>query len=542
MPDQPLAPFDVCIAGSGLYGSVLATILASQGLNVLILEPGRHPRFSLGEALLPQSAIWPFMLAERYGVPEIGHLSHADRIVDHVTPACGLKHSIGFAHHTEGKPLDPAHLQQLVPPDLPFYSESHLYREEVDHFMLRTAAEYGAQLHEDCAIETVEFDEDGVSVSTSLGEFRASYYVDASGRGSKLVEQMGLREGAPESAHHARAIFAHVEGLKPMDGILESPSNGRRLHEGTFHHVFEGGWMWVIPFDNFDRSTSTLASVGLMLDPRVHPERSDLDAEAEFMDIVSRFPDMARHMEGIRASRPFTRTDRLQYSSTGAVGDRFLLSPSTYGFIDALYSNGLVHTFESVHFAAHHLLSAFGVVEGAVAEGDFSASSFVAIDRLHRRQWIGAERMVSGAYKAMRDADTWRAWTQHWLAQVLFGDLWLQRACFHYFASRDASCFDAFLREERPGVAAPLSLEKRRLLDDLNDLLDREAGADALFARIRQETWLPRHVYDWGNPEARSVDFSRPEVVGAFLEWGFTASPEPLRTGLFDFPLPEAMA
>ena len=116
--------------------------------------------------------------------------------------------------------------------------------------------------------------------------------------------------------------------------------------------------MWVIPFDNFERSTSNVASVGLMLDPRVHPEREDLDAEAEFMDIVSRFPDMARHMEGIQAVRPFTRTDRLQYSAITSVGDRFLLSPSTYGFIDALYSNGLVHTFESIHFAAHHLLSA----------------------------------------------------------------------------------------------------------------------------------------------------------------------------------------
>ena len=150
--------------------------------------------------------------------------------------------------------------------------------------------------------------------------------------------------------------------------------------------------------------------------------------------------------------------------------------------------------------------------------------------------------MISGAYKAMRDADTWRAWTQYWLAQVLFGDLWLQRACFHYFATGDARGFDAFLEEERPGVSAPLGLEKRHLLDDLNALLDAGAEAEALFARLAREEWLPRHVYDWGNPEARSIDFSRPDVVGPLIEWGFTASPEPLRKGLFDFPLPEAMA
>ena len=542
MPDQHLASYDVCIAGSGLYGSVLACILAKQGLDVLILEPGRHPRFSLGEALLPQSAIWPFMLSERYGVPEIGHLSHADRIVDHVTPSCGLKHSIGFVHHTAGEPVKDNDLQQLIPPHLPFYSESHLFREEVDHFMVRTAAEYGAQLREDCSIDAVNFSEDGVSIETSEGAFQAAYYVDASGRQSTLVRQLGLRDGAPDAALHSRAIFAHVEGLRPMDDILSAPSQGRRLHDGTFHHVFEGGWMWVIPFDNFERSSSTLASVGLMLDPRVHPERSDLDAEAEFHEIVSRFPDMARHMEGVRTVRPFTRTGRLQYAANQSVGDRFLLSPSTYGFIDALYSNGMVHTFESIHFAAHHLLCAFGKAEGSVAPGDFSAAAFVAIDHLHRRQWIGADQMISGAYKAMAKADTWKAWTQYWLAQVLFGDLWLQRACFHYFGSGDPSVFDAFLEEERPGVAAPLGPNKARLLEDLVQLLDRGAPAEALYARLAEEDWLPRHVYDWGSPEARSIDFSRPDVVGPLLEWGFTASPEPLREGLFDFPLPEAMA
>lgn len=533
---------DVCIAGSGLYGSTLACILAKHGLDVLILEPGRHPRFSLGEALLPQSAIWPFMLSERYGIPEIGHLSHADRIVDHVTPSCGLKHSIGFVHHSEGVPLDHAHLQQLVPPHLPFYSESHLYREEVDHFMVKAAAGYGAQLLEDCAMDSVDVHADGVSISTSQGEFSADYYVDASGRGSTLVKQLGLRDGAPEAVHHARAIFTHVEGLRPMDDLLPAPSEGRRLHDGTFHHMFNGGWMWVIPFDNFERSNSNVASIGLMLDPRIHPEQDDLDAEAEFHHIVSRFPDLARHMEGIRPCRKFTRTGRLQYSASTSVGDRFFLSPSTFGFVDALYSNGLVHTFESVHFAAHHLLSAFGVAEGQVAKGDFSAAAFSAMDALHQRQWKGADRMISGAYKAMAKADTWCAWTQYWLAQVLFGDLWLQRSCFHHFGSGDAGVYDAFLSEERPGAAAPLAREKEQLLEDLIALLDAGCDGEAMLARIREEEWLPRHVFDWGHPEALSVDFSRPDVVGPLLEWGFAASPEPLRSGLFDFPLPEAMA
>jgi hypothetical protein len=61
-----------------------------------------------------------------------------------------------------------------------------------------------------------------------------------------------------------------------------------------------------------------------------------------------------------------------------------------------------------------------------------------------------------------------------------------------------------------------------------------------MLERLRAEEWLPRHVYDWGNAAARSVDFSRPEVAGALLGWGFAESPEPVRSELFDFTLPQA--
>ena len=152
--------YDVIIAGSGMYGVTMANILAKAGLDVLIIERGKHPRFALGEALLPQSAIWPFIIGERFGIPEIGHLSHADRIVDNITPSCGLKHSIGFAHHSKGAPLAADQLHQLVPPHLPFYSESHLYREEVDQFLLDSAIAYGADYVDETPILDVRINQE----------------------------------------------------------------------------------------------------------------------------------------------------------------------------------------------------------------------------------------------------------------------------------------------------------------------------------------------------------------------------------------------
>ena len=536
---------DVIIAGTGIYGTSMACILAKAGLDVLLIERGRHPRFALGEALLPQSAIWPFIIGERFGIPEIGHLSHADRIVDHITPSCGLKHSIGFAHHTEGQPVDPGRLHQLVPPHLPFYSESHLYREEVDQFLLDAAIRYGAQYVDETPITDVAIGADGVVVSSPTDSFRAAYYVDASGRGSRLVEQQGYRNGAPEPETHSRAIYAHVEGLQPFDNLVPSPSQGRQWHEGTFHHMFDGGWMWVIPFDNFSRSESRKASIGLMLDPRVHPEAEGMTAEEEFHAFIGRYPDIARHLEGIEVTMPFTRTGRLQYASRQSVGDRHFTAPSTFGFIDPLYSNGLIQTFESVFYGARHLLSAFGVEEGPVKQGDFSQAAFARMEVLHRTQLKQADAMISKAYASMSDFATWNAWTQFWLAQVLFGDLWLQRACFRYFEDGNAAHFDAFLDEVRPGEHAPFAADKAALIEDLGALLAVRGNGvvdtgEAILARLAEEGWLPRHVYDWGAAASRHVDFSREEVVGALLGWGFEASPEHLRKGLFDFKLPTA--
>lgn len=540
---MPTHEFDVIIAGTGIYGTSLGAILARQGARVLLIERGRHPRFALGEALLPQSAIWPFVLAQRFGVPELGHLSHADRIVDHITPTCGLKHSIGFAWHAPGETASDAHVHQLVPPHLPFYSESHLYREDIDLFLLEAARRHGCAYVDETAIDGVTWDADAVTVRTADRAWTAALFVDATGGRSCLASQEAYRDDVPRARTHSRCIFSHVEGLPPIDDWLDAASEGRRLHDGTFHHMFPGGWLWVIPFDNFSRSTSPLASIGLMLDPRIHPEDPGLSPEQEFRAIVDRFPTISAQMKDIRAARPFQRTGRLQYSSRTSVGHRHVLAPSTYGFIDPIYSNGLVHAFESVYRVAHHVLGGLGHLPGHRPDpARFTAEGLSALDALHEAQWADADRMAASAYAAMHAPDTWGAWTQAWLAQVLFSDLWLQRACFRFFASGRPEDLDVLLEGTRPGSASPLGPTRDRLLDDLAGLLasgrpPATIAADML-ERLRDEAWLPRHVYDWGHADAQSIDFSRPDVAGPLLDWGFTASPEPLRSQLFDFTLP----
>ena len=166
--------------------------------------------------------------------------------------------------------------------------------------------------------------------------------MDAGGYRSLLAQQYGLR--SHDLRTHSRAIFTHMIDVPDFHDAVR-PQNDYgfpfSMAEGTLHHVFRGGWLWVIPFNNYAGSTNPLCSVGLMLDPRLYPDRPDVSAEEEFFAFIERFPGIAQHLRGGKAVRPWTRTGRIQYSSTRVVGDRFCLLGHAAGFVDPLFSKGL---------------------------------------------------------------------------------------------------------------------------------------------------------------------------------------------------------
>jgi FADH2 O2-dependent halogenase len=132
MPATGSRTHDVIVLGTGMAGTTIAAVLARHGADVLMLERHAHPRFAIGESMLPQSALWLWMLGRRFDVEQIGHLSHLDTIMAHVSPRSGLKRTFGFAYHRDGRAADPAQTHRLIPPDLPFVQESHLLREDSD--------------------------------------------------------------------------------------------------------------------------------------------------------------------------------------------------------------------------------------------------------------------------------------------------------------------------------------------------------------------------------------------------------------------------
>lgn len=459
-------------------------------------------------------------------------------VAKHIAPTSGIKRSIGLAYHRAGQPHDiRAESHQVLAPELPFISESHLFREDIDLFMVRVAQGYGAALVEDSEIVGVDHDQAGIQVTDRLERvYKARYLVDASSFASIVTKTFALREHPTRLRTQSRSIFTHVDGLQAYDDLFsadELPGMKYRWHDGTLHHMFDGGWCWIIPFGNHCESRNSQASVGLTLDMRKYPVREGVRPEQEFHDIVTTFPSVARHLKDTVATRPYVGTGRLQYSSTRAVGNRFFVTPQASGAVDALYSRGLISTFEMTYTFAASLLA-------ALRDNNFSPERFAGLDDLARRQLDLHDQMVCNAYRSLADFETWSAWLKVWLASKLFGDIWLLRTVLRYQSSRDRQHLEE-LDLAQPPFAEPL----QHLVDGSSAVLAAaEAGrcswADAaasINGALAQADWLPNRAYAWNNPAVHHGDFTPRHVMPLTIAWGKAIAPAWVRRGLFDFPV-----
>jgi len=527
--------YDVAILGSGIAGSTLAAILGRQGFRVLLLEKGTHPRFAVGEAMQPQSSMLMWILGHRFDVPEITNISSTDRILANVTKNCGVKKTFGFLYHEEGKRQDIAQSHLLVPPATPLVSESHLFRQDIDHYLCKAAIKYGADYRDKTDVQDIAFNDDGVVLRTAAGEeFQARYLVDGSGHKSLVAQKFGLREGAPELRTQSRTIFTHMKGFRRYDDTLrpdEQLGLSRGWYEGTLHHMIDGGWFWIIRFDNVPGSESDLTSVGLTLDMRKYPERG-IPPEQEFNEIVARFPSIATHLEGGVAVRPWVGTGRLQFSARDSAGPRCFLMSHANGFIDALYSRGMINTFEQIHALAPRLMQ-------ALRDDDFSPERFDYPRRLQSAMIMDNDRMVFNSFRAFATFPTWNAWLRLWLMNIIFGDLRMFRICLKFLMTGDKAVFESLDADPLPLSTAP----GESLVEDLyrhgDETFDRwEAGeitaeeaSAAIFQNLGESNLPP--IHPWSDPAACHLDFL-PEKLGQMIGWGMTAaSPDIAR--MFDF-------
>ncbi len=401
--------FDIAIIGSGMAGSALAAILARHGQRVVVFEAKSHPRFAIGESLILETSEMMRALAHFYDVPELAYFS-TENFLPFAGTTHGVKRHFGFLHHQAGRPHDPQHTLQAVIPQEPHGHELHLYRQDTDYFMMTTAVAYGATVYQNTAVQDINLHDDHVTIIPTSGQaITANYVVDAGGFRSILAQKFDVRDFNLQT--HSRGMFTHMVNVPcyhQTSGSQASYGLPFRMSEGTLHHLFAGGWLWVIPFDNHAASTNPLCSVGLLLDPRQHPPQDDLTPEEEFFSFIQQFPSMAAQFADAHAVRDWVRAGRLQYASKQIVGDRWALLGHAAGFIDPLYSKGLYSSLTAVFLLAHLLLK-------AKETGDYSAAAFADLETVTHHFVCAADRLVANSYRAFQNHKLWSVYAVMWL-------------------------------------------------------------------------------------------------------------------------------
>ena len=316
---------DVLVIGGGPAGSALSTLLAERGWNIHVLEKTSHPRFHIGESLLPQSV----PILQRLGVlPEIEKI--------------GIKkYGAELISHYE-KTSQVFYFGRAIDESQPYAFE--VKRDEFDAILLRNAEAKGAHIHEGMRAQHVDFHPGNSSVvhahdhtGASLS-WEAKFVVDASGRDTFLAGQLGGKRRHPQ--HNSGAIFGHFKDVTRYTG----------KDEGNIAVAWhDHGWSWIIPFKD---GTS---SVGVVCWPDYFRSRNG-SLEQFFHNTINLSPIFAERMRQATPISPVYAAANFSYKQQAMSGEGYLMIGDAFSFIDPMFSSG-------VHLALNSALRSAEVVE-----------------------------------------------------------------------------------------------------------------------------------------------------------------------------------
>jgi flavin-dependent dehydrogenase len=315
---------DVIVIGGGPGGSAAAKYLAVAGLDVVLIEKERHPRFHVGESLLPHTLPILEELGVLKMVEEIGLFKPGAEFISED----GKRQTV----FEFGRALTPG-------PD-------HAYqvpRAKFDEVLFSCALNAGVRVFEETTATIISCDDEAAIVAGRMNDgtehrFEADFLIDASGRSIVSAKMRG--EDRPDRRTSSAAIFGH------FTGVPRSPDP-----EGGNIRIYltNPGWMWQIPLPD------GVTSIGLVV-PGADLAGRDGSIEEFYRTRLARNPVMAQSLEDAQLVGSLSTTGNFSYRATRTYAPGLIRVGDAYGFIDPIFSSGIHLALEGGRDAAKSVL------------------------------------------------------------------------------------------------------------------------------------------------------------------------------------------
>lgn len=325
--------YDVIVMGGGPAGSSVASILSREGRRVALFEKESFPRHHIGESLMTDT-FWTF---QRMGFLEKLRKSPFVR-----------KYSVQFANPA-GKESRPFY----------FFEANHhesavtwqVTRAVFDQMLIEHAAEQGATVYQKTLVKQVLFDGDravGVEAQMqdgSLQQFHAKVVIDATGQTAMLSNKFRWRQRDPKLKK--AVLYSYFKGAHREPDLNGGATLVLRTQQGS------NGWFWYIPLED------DITSVGIVADPEYLVKGRGQDLAKIFNEEIEKCEPCRRRVEGAeRVDKIYSILD-YSYRSKQNAGNGFILIGDAYGFLDPIYSSGVLLALKMAELAADAIHDAF---------------------------------------------------------------------------------------------------------------------------------------------------------------------------------------
>lgn len=311
--------YDVIIAGGGPAGTTAATLLTQYGHKVLLLDRDQHPRFHIGESMLPMSEA----VFKRLGV-------------DWAIGKYQRKNGAEFIDESEGLRVR-----------FPLASQHQPYqveRSKFDHMMIENASKQGVEVHQLEVVKDVSCEQNKVNVRTDKAEYSGRYLIDATGRSAMMGRRKKSIQRIDNLGKFSLYTHYHTVDAQAADSLYETGD--------VKIIIIDIGWIWVIPM------TGRRLSVGLVV-------QKDIDASEHNPSLFDQYlmdsPLLSEALQGAEREFDIRAEADFSFVNTSRHGLRYACCGDSGGFLDPVFSSGVflaVKTAEAVADRLHQALLA----------------------------------------------------------------------------------------------------------------------------------------------------------------------------------------